>query len=109
MAELLEGGLLRRWPSKQKQQAIATLWLAQQMLPDRLYLEGEIDWVIASRLSRKQVPDCPTVRKEFERYSLVERAPGGGGFRVLPAALEAALAKLEPAAKPPKKTPDRNW
>ena len=25
-----------------------------------------------------------------ERYGLVERAPGGGGFRVLPAALEAA-------------------
>ena len=58
-----------------------------------------------------QVPDCPTIRKEFERYGLVERAPGGGGFRVLPAALEAALAKLEPAgaAKPPKKTPNRNW
>jgi hypothetical protein len=57
------------------------------------------------------VPDCPTIRKEFERYGLVERAPGGGGFRVLPAALKAALAKLElePAAKPPKKTPDRNW
>ena len=59
-------------PTSNPAQAIATLWLAQQMLPDRLYLEGEIDWVIASRLSRKQVPDCPTVRKEFERYGLVE-------------------------------------
>jgi protein-tyrosine phosphatase len=40
------------------------------------------DWLIATRFSSAHVPDCPTVRKEFERRGLVERMPGGGGFRV---------------------------
>ena len=89
--------MLKRWPSKQKQQAAATLWLSTQLLEGRLYLEAEIDWLIGTRFSRRQVPDCPTMRKEFERCGLVEREPGGGGFRVLPAGVQDALEKLAPS------------
>ena len=38
---------------------MATLWLTQHLLLERLYLEVEMDWIIATRFSRKQVPDCP--------------------------------------------------
>ena len=66
-------------------------------------------------------PETACPRDDILRTQEAQAAPpaaGGGraqpplgrsGFRVLPAALEAALAKLEPAAKPPKKTPDRSW
>ena len=91
--ELLEGGLLSRWPSKKAAQAKATLWLAMQLQPERVYLESEIDWLIATRFTRTKVPDCPTIRKEFERHGLVEREPGGGGFTVLVAAAQAALRR----------------
>ena len=95
---LLEGGVLKRWPSKQKQQALATLWLSTHLLPGRLYLESEIDWLIATRFTRSQVPDCPTIRKEFERNGLVEREPGGGGFRLLASAVDVALSGLSGSA-----------
>lgn len=80
LADLLEGGVVKRWPSKQKQQAAVVGWLARHMIPGVRYAEGEIDWLIATRFTRAQVPDCPTIRKEFERRGLVEREPGGGGF-----------------------------
>ena len=82
LAELLEGGVVKRWPSKQKQQAALVTWLARHLLPARRYAEGEIDWLIATRFTRAVVPDCPTIRKEFERRGLVEREAGGGGFVV---------------------------
>ena len=94
--ELLEGGLLSRWPSKKGAQAKATLWLAMQLQQGRVYLESEIDWLIATRFTRTKVPDCPTIRKEFERHGLVEREPGGGGFTVLDAAAQTALRKIAP-------------
>ena len=67
-----------------------------QLQDGRRYLECEIDWLIATRFTRTKVPDCPTIRKEFERHGLVEREPGGGGFRVLVAATRRALEKIAP-------------
>ena len=56
--------------------------VALQHLPTRqLTTDEEIDWLIATRHALSCVPDCPTIRKELERQRLVERQPGGGGFR----------------------------
>lgn len=81
---LFEGGppwLVKRWPSKQKQQGEVVGWLAAHLLPDVFYDEAEIDWLIVTRHALVSVPDCPAIRKEFERRGLVERQPGAGGFR----------------------------
>ena len=80
---LFEGGLVKRWPSKHKQQAQIVSWLAAHLVEDALYSDSEIDWLIATRHALSTVPDCPTIRKEFDRLGLVERQPGGGGFRLL--------------------------
>ena len=88
-----EGGVavLKGWPRKQKQQAAATLWLALHLVPGRSYREEEMDWLIGTHFTRAKVPDCPTIRKEFERCGLVERQAGGGGFQVLPEGVRRAL------------------
>ena len=98
IAELLEteGGVsvLKGWPRKQKQQAHASLWLAHFLLPERLYRDEEMDWLVATRFTRKSVPDCPQIRKELERCGLVERLAGGGGFRLLEQGRAAAVEAL---------------
>ena len=88
-----EGGVavLKGWPRKQKQQAAATLWLALHLVPGRSYREEEMDWLVGTHFTRAKVPDCPTIRKEFERCGLVERQAGGGGFQVLPEGVRRAL------------------
>lgn len=83
---------LRQWPGKDKQQLWAALWLVLHFVPGRLYREAEVDWMIATRFVPAHVPDCPTIRKELERRSLMERQPGGSGFQVASAGLRAALA-----------------
>ena len=88
-----EGGVavLKRWPSKQKQQAAAVLWLALRLEPSTVYREHEIDWLIGQHYGRAHVPDCPTIRKEFERHGLVERCAGGGGIELLEEAVRRTL------------------
>lgn len=94
LGTVLEAGALTRWPTKQKQQAAVVLWLALCFLPARVYHEAEVDWIIGTHFTREKVPDCPTIRKEFERYGLVERQPGGGGFQRLEQGLRVALERL---------------
>ena len=98
IAELLEteggGVVLKGWPRKQKQQAHASLWLSHFLLPERLYRDEEVDWLVATHFTRKSVPDCPQIRKELERCGLVERLAGGGGFRLLEQGRDAALEAL---------------
>jgi hypothetical protein len=96
---VLEGGLLKRWPSKQKQQAAVTAWLSSQMARDRVYAEAEMDWLIVTRHACSVVPDCPTIRKEFERRGHVMREPGGGGFKVIDRAMDRAVLE-SPGACP---------
>ena len=106
VASLLEDGpghsVLMRWPTKQKQQADATRWLAMHLLPGRSYLEAEMDWLIATHFTRSKVPDCPTIRKEFERRGLLEREAGGGGFRLVVNAEESPALSTDrhPAITP---------
>ena len=38
----LEGGALQRWPTKQKLQLWAALWLALHLVPDRVYRQAEV-------------------------------------------------------------------
>ena len=92
--QLVDGGVVKRWPTKQKQQAAVALWLALQLVRDRSYSELEIDWLIATRFSSAKPPDTPTVKKELERHALVAREPGGGGFVALSDGLEKGVAKL---------------
>ena len=92
--QLVDGGVVKRWPTKQKQQAAVALWLALQLVRDRSYSELEIDWLIATRFSSAKPPDTPTVKKELERHALVAREPGGGGFVALADGLEKGVAKL---------------
>lgn len=104
-------GRIKRWPSKLKQQQQVCLYLALRMLPETVYAEAEIDWLVGAHWSRSTVPDIPTVRKEFERHGLLERQAGGGGFRLQPGATRDALeamagaqrgetAKLDPPTTP---------
>ena len=91
---LLDGGVVKRWPSKQKQQALVALWLALHLVAGRNYSEREVDWLIVTRFSAAKPPDTPTVKKELERHGLVAREPGGGGFVALGDGLEAGVARL---------------
>ena len=89
-----------RWPSKQKQQGLIVSYLALHMLPDRLYSETEVDWLICTRFAPSSkhgsngLPDSPTIKKEFERRGLVERQPGGAGFLPLGCKLKEAMEAL---------------
>ena len=52
-----EGGVsvIKRWPSKQKQQAAAVLWLALYAAPDTAYDEADVDWLIGVHYTRSLV------------------------------------------------------
>ena len=56
---------------------------------------------VGTRHALSSVPDCPTVRKEFDRMRLVERQPGGGGFRVLEPALAEIVSTTESSTELP--------
>ena len=101
-AALFEGGppngaawRVKRWPTKVKQQAQVVQFLASHLLAGVLYSDHEIDWLITTRHALSCVPDCPTIRKEFERQRLVERQPGGGGFLVPAAGAPVAPTDAE--------------
>merc|ERR1711939_304101 len=83
--------VLRQWPSKDRQQLWATLWLALHFVPNRLYHETEVDWMIARHHAPFQEPDCPMIRKDLERRGFVERLPGGGGFCLLSEGVKSAI------------------
>eukprot|EP00927_Polykrikos_kofoidii_P040925 TRINITY_DN34893_c0_g1_i1.p1 TRINITY_DN34893_c0_g1~~TRINITY_DN34893_c0_g1_i1.p1 ORF type:complete len:549 (-),score=69.63 TRINITY_DN34893_c0_g1_i1:188-1834(-) len=91
---LFEEGLLSRWPTKQKQQAAVIVWLSLRFAPGRVYQEAEVDWIIAMHFTRASVPDSPVIRKEFDRYGLVQRQLGGAGFQRLQLGFRAALERL---------------
>ncbi|KAJ1616160.1 hypothetical protein T492DRAFT_35440 [Pavlovales sp. CCMP2436] len=43
------------------------------------------------RVGYRLVPDCPTLRKEFERRGFVQRRPGGCGFVLIAEAVRVAV------------------
>ena len=49
---MLEGGLLKRWPAKQKQQQAVVAWLSAQLVAGRTYSEAEVDWLIDRIVTR---------------------------------------------------------
>ena len=108
LAGLLDAdGCILRWPSKQKQQLLVVSYLALHLLPGRDYAEAEIDWLICTTFARSatKAPDCPTVRKEFERRGLAVREAGGGAFRAVPNKLDDVRSALQlDEAAPPSQT-----
>ena len=61
---------------EKRQQAAVTTYLALQIVPGRRYAESEVDWLVCTSFARAaKVPDCATIRKEFARLGLLERAP----------------------------------
>merc|ERR1712087_185504 len=81
-----------RWPKKGAQQLWVTLWLTLHFLPDRLYQENEVDWMITRHHVVATVPDLPKLRKEFQRHGLMHRQAGGGGFTVSRSSVRNALS-----------------
>ena len=76
----------RSWPSRDRHQFWATLWLAMRLVPDRLYSEAELECLIAMHLERPERSLMVAMQSELLRRDFVTRqatkqaaGPGASG------------------------------
>ena len=76
---LAADGRFRAWPSRDRHQLWAVLWLALRLVPGRAYGAEELDRLLGASLVDPQRSLVVAMAADLERRALVERTVGEGG------------------------------